>query len=392
MTILLGIIITILVFTFIVFIHEMGHFLTARFTKMKVEEFGIGIPPKAKTLGKDKKWTEFTLNWLPIGGFVRIKWEDPGSEDARDKDSFASKKWWARSLVLIAWVSMNFLLAIIIFFWFFIAGSTPISPNTFVKNDYGSYFLPSFESSLKSGYIEHGPISFFPVSESVAWNAGIRNGDFLLSINGETLSDIEKLRSVIAEWSSMRVVLSSTGWEIKSLTLLPKDGKIWSYLSYKDLKINKLYAIKLTPIDAFWKSIHETYALSRITFDVLVSTLKKLISPANPEERKEAKEMLSWPIGIGSGFVDIVSYGITWKILFSIIALLSINLGVLNILPFPALDGGRLVSTTVRSIIGIFYHKTRVLNTVEYSFHTFGMMFLLALSLFIAYIDISKFF
>ena len=65
-TIFLGILLTILVFTFIVFVHEMGHFLTARFTGMKVEEFGIGIPPKAKSLGKDKKGTEYTLNWLPI--------------------------------------------------------------------------------------------------------------------------------------------------------------------------------------------------------------------------------------------------------------------------------------------------------------------------------------
>lgn len=73
MTILLGILLTVLVFTFIVFIHEMGHFLTARLTGMKVEEFGIGIPPKAGSLGKDKKGTEYTLNWLPIGGFVRIK-------------------------------------------------------------------------------------------------------------------------------------------------------------------------------------------------------------------------------------------------------------------------------------------------------------------------------
>lgn len=73
MTILLGILLTLVVFTFIVFIHEMGHFLTARFAKMRVEEFGIGIPPKAKILGKDKKGTEYTLNWLPIGGFVRIK-------------------------------------------------------------------------------------------------------------------------------------------------------------------------------------------------------------------------------------------------------------------------------------------------------------------------------
>jgi regulator of sigma E protease len=84
--------------------------------------------------------------------------------------------------------------------------------------------------------------------------------------------------------------------------------------------------------------------------------------------------------------------GVTWKILFSIIALLSINLWVLNILPFPALDGGRLVSTTIRSIIGLFYKKTKTLDVIEYSLHAFGMIALLFLSLLIALLDISKFF
>lgn len=73
MSIILGILLTLLILTFVVFIHEMGHFLAARMTGMRVEEFGIGIPPKAKKLYKDAKGTEFTLNWLPIGGFVRIK-------------------------------------------------------------------------------------------------------------------------------------------------------------------------------------------------------------------------------------------------------------------------------------------------------------------------------
>ncbi len=391
MTIILWILLTLAVFTFIVFIHEMWHFLTARFTKMKVEEFGIGIPPKAQTLGRDKKWTEYTLNWLPIGGFVRIKWEDPGSEEAMDKDAFSSKKWWARSLVLIAWVTMNFILALVILFWFFIVGTSPISPNVFSENDYGSYLLPSFENAIKSGYIEHKGITLNPLSGSIASNAGILPWDLLESLDGKKVTDMDVLRDTIALWRKMIFSVSGTGGT-RSVTLIPENGKIGTYLGYKDIKLNQEYHKTFTFGESVRRSFTETYALSRATLDILGSTLRKLIFPVRPSERKEATEMLSGPIGIGSGFVDIVAHGVSWKIMLSIVALLSINLWVLNILPFPALDGGRLVSTTLRSIIGLFYHKTKTLNKIEYFIHAFGMIFLLGLSLIVALLDVSKFF
>lgn len=391
MTIFLWILLTLIVFTAIVFIHEMGHFLTARYTKMKVEEFGIGIPPKAKSLGRDKRWTEYTLNWLPIWGFVRIKWEDPGSEEAEDKDSFSSKKWWARSLVLIAWVTMNFILAIVILFWFFITGTSPISPNILLENDHGSYFLPSFENGIKNGYIEHKGITLSPLSWSVASNAGILSGDILESVNGQKITDMDILRETISKWGTLTLVVSGTGGT-RSLPITPDNGKIGTYLGYKDLKLNPEYWVKRNFSSSITWAFYETYALSRITLDVLGMTVRKLVSPATPTERKEATEMLSGPIGIGSGFVDIIEFGVTWKIVFSIVALLSINLGILNILPFPALDGGRLVSTTIRSIIGLFYHKTKVLNQIEYFIHAFGMVLLLFVSLLVAILDVFKLF
>ncbi len=391
MTILLGILLTLIVFTFIVFIHEMGHFITARLTGMKVHEFGIGIPPKAKILGKDKRWTEYTLNWLPIWGFVRIKWEDPGSDDALEKDAFSSKKWWARALVLIAGVSMNFVLAIMIFFVFFISWASPIGPNTVLEKDYGSYFLPSFEASMKSGYITHSGISLTPLSGSLAIRSGILPGDLLVSLDGQPMRDIDTLRASISKWDSHVFIVSGTGGS-RTITMTPESGKIGVYLRYKNLALDKTYRERFSAQGSLIWSLHETWALSRMTLDVLGSTLRKLVSPRTTEERQEATEMLSGPIGIGSTFVDVVYAGITWKILFSIIALLSINLWVLNILPFTALDGGRLVSTTVRSIVWLFTHRQSMLNTIEYSFHTFGMILLLGLSLVIAVLDVSKLF
>ncbi len=85
MSIFLGILLTLVVLLIVVMIHEFGHFITARLTGMKVEEFGIGIPPQARKLYTDKKGTEYTLNWLPIGGFVRILGEDPRSLESNKK-------------------------------------------------------------------------------------------------------------------------------------------------------------------------------------------------------------------------------------------------------------------------------------------------------------------
>ena len=94
---------------------------------MKVEEFGIGIPPRAMKLFTDKKWTEFTLNWLPLGGFVRIFGEDPKNIDSNNEWAFISKPLLSRILVLVAWVSMNFVLAFCIFTGLFLYGTSPIA-------------------------------------------------------------------------------------------------------------------------------------------------------------------------------------------------------------------------------------------------------------------------
>lgn len=109
-------------------IHEWGHFITARLTGMKVLEFGLGIPPKIKKVFTDKKGTDFTINALPIGGFVRIDGEDMTKPSAFADGAFMSKKLPARLLVLSAGVIMNIVLAWMIFTGLFMAGVRPLSP------------------------------------------------------------------------------------------------------------------------------------------------------------------------------------------------------------------------------------------------------------------------
>lgn len=120
MQIIFGILVALAVFFAVVMFHELGHFLAARRSGVKVEEFGLGIPPKARSFGRDKHGCEYTLNWLPIGGFVRLKGEDELAPTAAEPDSFASKSYFAKSSVILAGVFFNFVLAFLVFtvlFW-----------------------------------------------------------------------------------------------------------------------------------------------------------------------------------------------------------------------------------------------------------------------------------
>lgn len=173
MTVLIGILLAFGVFFLVVLIHELGHFLTARMTGMKVHEFGFGIPPKMKRLFTDKKGTDFTMNWLPVGGFVRIAGEDARSPDAFKAGSFMSKSLPKRLLVLVAGVVMNFLLAWVIFFGLFLSGTRPLSVLPMDVGATHSYFLPSLEEGITRGFAQHDGIMLTPLSGSIAEKAGI---------------------------------------------------------------------------------------------------------------------------------------------------------------------------------------------------------------------------
>jgi regulator of sigma E protease len=356
---------------------------------MKVEEFGIGIPPKARKLFTDKKGTEYTLNWLPLGGFVRIKWEDPTSKESEAKDAFSSKKWYARVLVLIAWVTMNFLLAWVIFTILLIRGSSPLAVNFITEKNYGSYFLPSMTESLESWYLTHEGIIMEPIEGSIADRAGIASGSLLIMVDGENVTSIDHVIEKVKRWAPLILTFKSEE-SMKDITLSPEWGKIGSYLRHKDLDIDTEYREDFTPLAAMTAWARETGVLSVMTFDFLISTVKNLIAPRTPEEWELAKEMVAWPIGMWAGMIDMVKLGIAPVTILLMIALLSLNLWVLNILPFPALDGGRLVSTSIISFVGLFTKKKSAIYTAERWIHTIGMILLIGLSLFIAFLDILK--
>lgn len=388
MSIFLGILLTLIVLLIVVMIHEFGHFITARITGMKVEEFGIGIPPRAKRFFTDKKWTEYTLNWLPIGGFVRIVGEDPRSPESTVKWSFITKPWLSRVLVLVAGVTMNFFLAFAIFTGLFLYGTKPMA---IIPIEWShSILLPSDYEAIEKGYLTHSGIIVESISGSVAQLAGIGSGETLVSINGIVPRLSQDIIKIIQENKEFEIVLWTD--TLRTIRVTPKDGKIGMMIGYKNLKVNENIHIQYSGFTAIQKGASETLATTKITFSFLSRMVVGLFQPKNETEHKEAKAMLSGPIGLGSTFVSIVKENVPMSIILVMIALLSINLGVINILPFPALDGGRIVTTTLYSISSYFPHGKRYFSKAEGFIHTIGFFILLAFMLYVSGLDISRFF
>lgn len=388
MSIFLGILLTLLVLLIVVMIHEFGHFITARLTGMTVEEFGIGIPPQARSLFTDKKWTEYTLNWLPIGWFVRILGEDPREGDSKQKWSFISKPWLSRVIVLVAGVTMNFFLAFCIFTGLFIYG---IAPMTVIPMEgLHSQILPSTHEAIENGYLSHEGITLNPVPGSIAAKAGTLSGDIITSINWVIPKVSQDIIDIIKKNTEIEIVVR--GNTPRTLRMNPKDGKVGMMIGYKNLKFNDNKIIQYSGYEAIVMGWKETVATTRLTLEFLSRMVVGIFVPKSDKEHEDAKSMLSGPIWLGSTFVSIVANSVPLSIILVMVALLSINLGVINILPFPALDGGRIITTTLYSLFSYIPNWKNIFSKVEWLIHTLGFILLLAFMLYVSGLDVLRFF
>lgn len=265
MSIFLGILLTLLVLLIVVMIHEFGHFITARLTGMKVEEFGIGIPPRAATICTDKRGTAYTLNWLPIGGFVRILGEDPRDPVAKNKGSFITKPWQSRVIVLAAGVTMNFFLAFCIFTGLFLLGTSPMA--IIPMDNIHSQILPSAHEAIVSGYLSHSGLTITPVKGSIAEGAGAFSGDLIVSINGTIPLTSQDVIDIITQNREFEITLS--GKTSRSIRMIPKNGKVGMVIAYKNLAINKGMVIQYSGFEAVSMGARETIATTHLTFEFL---------------------------------------------------------------------------------------------------------------------------
>jgi regulator of sigma E protease len=387
-------------FALIIIIHELWHFSAARKFWVKVEEFWIGIPPFAKKIFTDKKWTKYTLNWLPLWGFVRLKWENPDSLIKKtDKEAFVNKNYFQKSIILLAWVFMNFLLAIIIFSILFFIWVKPIWINSQIKTDLNIKIIPTVEQALKSWLlVQNNWIILNPLKNSIAENAWINKWDILLKVNNKKINSPEELMKIVWEsgWKEIFFNINRIEENLNiAITPLPLVDaiwglwKIWAYLS-ENIIVNRDFEYKYWLFNSIKYWTLETYNQVLLTFKWIGILFKKIFNPETPIERTEAIQNMKGPIWI----VDLVANSLKSWVIFIIIiwAIISINLWVFNLLPIPALDWWRFLLISINSLFSKIFWKKAVNDNFENLIHIFFFIILIWLSLIIWYNDILNIF
>lgn len=370
MTILLSSIAFLVLLTGLILVHECGHFFAARFLKVDVEEFGFGLPPRLLSLGVWKH-TMFTLNWVPFGGFVRLKGEGDLSRVRLQKGSFGRASMLARCIILIAGVFMNFVLAMSIFTIGFSVGEwVP----TYVT-------LDEIEEALARKEIEGEIVTKIDalVPGGGAERAGILAGTVLTAVDGtlvEGPADVVRIQENKSVVRYTVVVGENAEQKEQVFTVHLTDGKsgvaLIPFVQY-------LHAPKRSLFPAVKMALRE----SKVVLEQTVKGIAKLFSSL--AQSGTVPEGITGIVGIAQLTHASVQEGI--GVYFRLMALLSLSLAILNILPFPALDGGRLIFVIAETL-----HCRPFNRRFELAVNSLGLTFLILLILWVTLYDVIRLF
>lgn len=375
MSILL-LILGLLLFVGLVVIHEWGHFIMARRNGVDVEEFGIGFPPKAKSLGK-KNGTEYTLNWLPLGGFVRLK----GEHDAdKSKGSFGAASLGAKIKIMVAGVVMNLVTAYVMLILLALIGVPKLVDNQFTVASNETVT----RQDLFVGYIE---------SDSPAAKAGLQARDVLKSIGpvgGEqravtTAAAFPELTKAYAgkpvdiTYSRDNVTRTTTA-ELRSSQEVDASKNTDNPKGYLGIAPGEYQVSRYT-----WSAPIVAGGLigqfTELTLKGLGSALAGLFSG----NTQKATEQVSGPVGIFVILQQGADLGL--QFILMVIAVISLTLAIMNVLPIPALDGGRLFVTLIYRAL-----KKPLTESAEDRIHGTGFALLMVLFVLITIVDVRRFF
>jgi regulator of sigma E protease len=349
-----------------VFVHELGHFITARAVGIRVKEFALGMGPKL--LKKRKGETLYSLRAIPVGGFCAMEGEDEESDDPK---AFNNKPAPARALVLVAGSFMNILFAILLLIIsIFIQGTPGTTVSEITKN-------------------------------SPAAIAGLEAGDRIVEADGRKIENWGDLTAVVAGYGKATSgaeagndglgTISGVAGESENNSIIPKivlrveaaDGAERTIETALYADANGDYKIGITPnrehppsyiIKSVKYGCIATWNMTKMMYDVLGQLFTG----------KAGMDQLTGPIGIVKAVDDTAGYGFIYVV--ELAALISLNLGIVNLLPFPALDGGRIVFLVVRLFAG-----KRISDSFEGKFHVVGFVLLIALMIYITVIDVGRF-
>lgn len=384
----------IVLFMALVIIHELWHFRAAKKAWVQVLEFGIGIPPKLFTYYTDKSWTEYTINLIPLGWFVRLKGEDPKDpETFLAPNSFIKASFWNKVVILCWGVFMNFLAAYLLFSAWFFLWSKPISvlPSNALIDQLDTKYITTFDQlisdNLISGNITNQVVSIQQIlPDWIAAKAGLVVGDSIISINGEKTNSLiinKQLKSLINKTFDISYQHSWTTNIITTSIACPSDQcLLWilmnsaSNLEIKPYKYPLWTSLKLGRQELVWQSKLSFQTLGRL-FGSLLSFDKKSIDAQTKN--------LTGPVGAIK--IGELIYQAWWWIQFLIFgAMISLSLAVFNILPIPALDGWRLLWVIIQTI-GRF--KPERYFTIENTINIIFFIVLMGLWVIILFRDLS---
>jgi regulator of sigma E protease len=361
---ILSALIFIAVFAGVVFIHEFGHFIVARLLKVEVEEFGFGLPPRILTMFH-WKGTDFTLNWLPIGGFVRPK----GENDPNVPGGLAAASPWTRLLVLFAGPTMNLLLGVVVFSLLFFQMGVP---------DYTKVQIADV------------------MAASPAAQAGFKANDLVLTANGETINDSTKLHDVI--YANLNKPVQFTlrrGSETINLTATPSSkrpqnqgalgismgpamvpsGSVTQSLQYGSLAVyEQTRMLILLPAQMIRGQISpqdSRFVGLKGIYDLFGQAVSRDVQSREPAASSSTSAPASSSPQTPTFFT------------LQLIGILTISLGVLNLFPFPALDGGRIIFVLPELIL-----RRRIPPQWENGINAAGMALLL---IFMVYVNVMDF-
>lgn len=375
----------------------MWHFLVSRWSGVKVLEFGIGIPPRLKKLFRDKKGTEWTLNWLPIGGFVRLKWEDSTSLESKAKDALPMAKWWKQVLILLAGVTMNFLLSGLIFGVMFFLGTSPLhiqirefEPHSLLSRvGHGTQLIPIFdtlEQAESSGILQKlSGVSVNPIPGSIAEKWGIKNGDVLTAINGEIITKPDDVLRILWTGQPSYILQILRGGDEVESTVQPLNGKIGVFVTPNVRLIEYKYPLPKSLLYGM-REVYYQIGFSFRTFGAILVT--SFSDTATQAEKKEVRNGIGGPVAIGKVFVGMVQNGVDTRAVLVMVAMISLSLWVFNLLPLPALDGGRCLLVIVNQGIHVIAPKFKISPRIEQVIHSLGFMLLIVASILVTWKDI----
>lgn len=382
-----------LLFITLILIHEWGHYYAARRKGVVVEEFGLGLPPRAASR-KTKGGMLLSLNWLPLGGFVKLKGEHDADTQA---GSFGRASLGAKTQILLAGVTMNLLFALLLFTVLAWIGMPRLIDNQYtVASD-----TKVVRQELRMSFID---------DNSPASAAGLQPRDSVTSITladgkqTQTISSLSELRKVTKEWAGQSVIINGARKDGQAFTsdavqLRTTDeveasrnsGNVKGYLGVVPTELVVRRSTWSAPVVA----VGLTAQLSQLTFKALGTALSGLGSTiaglvtGNTEARQKGQTQATEQTGGIVAIVKIIweSGSLGFVFMLIIIAVVSLTLAIMNVLPIPALDGGRLFVTLL--FRGLRQPLTR---SLEERIHGTGMAVLLTLFVIITIVDVRRFF